>query len=86
MTHAPRLVWRSNLPAWLVILAAPLAVLFLLSLAAASALLAGAALLAAFVLPRLRRQRPRDDGRTIELAQSEFRRLPRTDAERDREG
>lgn len=83
MTPPGRFVWRGNLPTWLALLAAPVAILFLLSLLAAGVLLLGGTVLAALLLPRLRRWTRRDGGRTIELEPSAFRRLPGTDADRD---
>ncbi len=85
MTPAGRFLWSAKLPAWLLILVAPLALLFLLSLVAAGVVLLGGALLAALVLPRLRRRPGNADSRTIELEPSDFRRLPGTDASRDRD-
>jgi len=73
-------IWHWRAPLWLALaLLLPLVLVFVVSLALAGAVALGAALLAALVLPRLRKRHlpPRGDGRTIELDPSEYRRLPR---------
>lgn len=82
MTSGSYFRWRGQLPVWAVVIAAPLAGVFLLSLAAAGAVLLTGAAVAALVVPRLRDRHEHRDPRTIELDSSEFRRLPRTDGER----
>jgi hypothetical protein len=70
--------YGGRIPAWLLLLLAPLGVLFLLSLTAA--IVVGG--VAALVLPILWRSvrgvsedRPRDDGSYIELDPSDYRRI-----------
>jgi hypothetical protein len=77
MNRPRTVVWRGALPLWpLLLVALPLAVIFLFSLAIAGALVVGGALLASLLLPRLGgRRKPPDDG-TIELDASQYRRLP----------
>lgn len=76
----PRIVvWHGRLPLWpLLLLALPLAALFLVSLLAAGVLAIAGGLVASLLLPRLvGRRRPPDDG-TVELDPSQYRRLPDT--------
>ena len=80
MSQPRTFVWRGTLPLPLLLLlvaALPLAAMFLFSLALAGVLVAGGALLASLVLPRLFGRRPsRPADGTIELDQSQYRRLP----------
>lgn len=79
----PRLfAWQGRLPLWpLLVLALPLAALFLFSLLIAGGVALGAALVLPLLLPRRAPRRPPDDG-TIELDPSQYRRLPDTDRRR----
>ncbi|MFN8643106.1 MAG: hypothetical protein U0802_16165 [Candidatus Binatia bacterium] len=71
-------VWRGTLPLWLLLLAGlPLVALFFLSIVAAGVLVIGGAVVASLLLPLLGgRRRPSSGDGTIELAPSQFRRLP----------
>lgn len=70
-----RVVYRGLVPLWLLILIAPLGVLFLTSLVLAIAIAGAGAAIAAFVLPRWWRRRVPPDHRTIELDASQYHRL-----------
>lgn len=75
-------VWQGRLPLWpLLLLALPLAGLFLFSLVIAGVVALGAALIVPLLLPRRQRRQPPSDG-TIELDPSQYRRLPDTDERR----
>jgi hypothetical protein len=68
-------VYGGPVPLWLLLFLAPLGLLFLTSLIVALALVAGAAAVAAFFLPRWWRRPPLGDTRTIELDQSQYHRI-----------
>jgi hypothetical protein len=76
--HGPTVrIYRGSLPWWLLLIAAPLGLLFFASLAVAA--LAGGVVLA-LVLPLFRRRRPPNgDPNVIELERSDYRVVDRTD-------
>jgi hypothetical protein len=75
--HGPTVrIYRGNLPWWLVLILAPLGLLFFVSLALA---LAGGVVLA-LVLPLFRKRRlPNGDPNVIELERSDYRIVDRPD-------
>jgi hypothetical protein len=74
-------VYRGAVPLWLVLMVAPLGLVFLTSLLLAIAVAGTAAAVAALVLPRWwqRRAAPAADRRTIELDQSQYRHIDTRD-------
>ena len=75
-------VYRGPVPLWLLLFIAPLGLLFLTSLVLALMVAAGAAAIAALILPRWWRRPPLGSARTIELDKSQYHRIE-TRAPRD---
>jgi len=78
-------VYRGAVPLWLVLaVLAPLSLVFLTSLVLAAAIVGVGAALAALVLPRLWRRPGPDQSNTIELDQSQYRRIDTRPPREDR--
>ncbi len=71
----PTFVYAGKLPVWLLLIIAPLGLVFLTSVLLALALVGTAAAVAALVLPRWWRRPTVNDGRTIELDASQYHRI-----------